>query len=500
MAAPRLSGRPDVVLLIVDCARAAGPDDGQPPAPSLVADSPGDFVQFPRAVTGATWSLPSHASIFTGLYPWNHGCHNLSALRLPPQVPTLATRLRAAGYATASFSSNSVLCPGTGLLQGFDFAAWGRWSENILRVGRTDPPHLRRRQDDLPPPPEKGPNFLAAGLASGLRHFPALGAGLSRLADRLGAGPGGGLPPVSSWIEPSVAGWASSLPPDVPAFAAVNLMDLHEPYVPGQRQPGRGGPPPFFSWVPQDGRSYANRKERMAAEWVSELRDLYSRQSAEAAHRVGALWHTLQRLRAGRPILFAVLSDHGQSLGEDGWYFHSHGQPRDELIRVPLAIHFPTRSMAEDARRHQQDWVSLVDLVPTIASVVGGDGFGPLDGTSLLGTPETTVERGVFSVGDGPIRRGSGRAARGAAGSELRAATCVSFVADTRVTVTGHEGGSIVLDRARVGNGSPPSYSSDGPLELATRQAASAVRSMLAAPAEPWSDEVSRRLTTWGYG
>ncbi|MCI4351653.1 MAG: sulfatase-like hydrolase/transferase, partial [Thermoplasmata archaeon] len=59
----------------MDCVRArdfpGGPEPvtGMPTVEALAKES----VQFPRAVSPAPWTIPSHASLFTGLYPWEHG-------------------------------------------------------------------------------------------------------------------------------------------------------------------------------------------------------------------------------------------------------------------------------------------------------------------------------------------------------------------------------------------------------------------------------------------
>src|SRR5262249_43485980 len=75
-------------------------------------------VQFRHAFATAPWTLPSHASLFTGRWP-----HELSAnwkTPLDEQVPTLAGRLSSRGYDTAGFVANLDFCSReTGLGRGF---------------------------------------------------------------------------------------------------------------------------------------------------------------------------------------------------------------------------------------------------------------------------------------------------------------------------------------------------------------------------------------------
>lgn len=65
-------------------------------------------------------TLPSHANMLTGLYPYQHGVRDNSGFRLPDHVPTLATRLKAKGFATAAFVAAYPLDALYGLGRGFD--------------------------------------------------------------------------------------------------------------------------------------------------------------------------------------------------------------------------------------------------------------------------------------------------------------------------------------------------------------------------------------------
>src|ERR1700693_5078851 len=110
--------RPDLLVVVMDCVRASdfpggtSPVPGMPTAEKLVRES----IRFPRAISVAPWTIPSHASLFTGLYPWENGVHMLRELRLDPSVPTLAGMLAKAGYSTFSLSSNGFICPDIGLV------------------------------------------------------------------------------------------------------------------------------------------------------------------------------------------------------------------------------------------------------------------------------------------------------------------------------------------------------------------------------------------------
>jgi arylsulfatase A-like enzyme/Flp pilus assembly protein TadD len=75
---------------------------------------------FTRAIAAAPLTLPSHATILSGLYPTRHGARNNGTSSLPGEVETLAERLKGAGYSTAAFVGAFVLDSRFGLEQGFD--------------------------------------------------------------------------------------------------------------------------------------------------------------------------------------------------------------------------------------------------------------------------------------------------------------------------------------------------------------------------------------------
>ncbi|MFY9717298.1 MAG: sulfatase-like hydrolase/transferase [Thermoplasmata archaeon] len=503
MTNPSRTVPPDVILVIADCARSLNPTDGRPMVEDLVAETPTEFVRFPKAVTAATWSLPSHASLFTGLYPWNHGCHSLAGLPPLMHCPTIAGRLKLAGYSTGSFSGNSVLAPETGLLDGFDFATWGRWSENIFRLSTSNPPHRSAGRSDGSAHRARGQSMLVAGVASTLRHVPAIGFAVTDLVRRLRRGDGGKIPLVSPWIEPAFDAWVGTVPGERRLFSVVNFMDFHEPYVPESsvsRPLGKSIP---FSFVPQDGRSYSHGPEQPPAAWIEQIRDLYSASGRMVGHRIRSLWDTLHRHGRDRNTLFIVTSDHGQSLGEDGWFFHSHGQTEDELTRVPLAIHFPDSTSQAAGETYANDWVSLTDLSPTIAEIAGIGIRGFTDGVSLVNPQGPSSARTVLSAGDGTIGRSMENGGPGRPSHARRTASCAAYSGEREWVVSGN--GPSQFEVRRYATGPPRARLSANAVEhaqesLATTQATRAIVSMLTAAPQIPSADVSRRLATWGYG
>jgi len=112
----------NVLVVTVDTLRADhlgcyGHPDAQTPTIDALAR---DGLRFERATTVSPITLPSHASMFTGLGAPNHGVRHNGTFRLADEHTTLAERYAAAGYDTAAFVSAFVLERRFGLDQGFD--------------------------------------------------------------------------------------------------------------------------------------------------------------------------------------------------------------------------------------------------------------------------------------------------------------------------------------------------------------------------------------------
>jgi arylsulfatase A-like enzyme/Tfp pilus assembly protein PilF len=111
----------NVLLITIDTLRAdaLGSYGGQASTPALdrLAAS---GVRFDFAHAHAVLTLPSHTSILTGQFPFQHGVRDNSGFRLAPDARTAARLLKQAGYATAAFVAAFPLHSRFGLNQGFD--------------------------------------------------------------------------------------------------------------------------------------------------------------------------------------------------------------------------------------------------------------------------------------------------------------------------------------------------------------------------------------------
>jgi len=117
----RDANRPNILLITLDTTRADrigcyGYQQALTPTLDALA---AEGVLFERAYVTAPLTLPSHASLFTGLYPQEHGLINNAIGRLDNGIPTLAETLRRSGYDTSAFVGSFVLDAKFGLNRGF---------------------------------------------------------------------------------------------------------------------------------------------------------------------------------------------------------------------------------------------------------------------------------------------------------------------------------------------------------------------------------------------
>lgn len=134
--------RPNVVLISIDTLRsdrlpAYGYDAVETPAIDRLA---AEGVLFERAFTHVNVTLPSHASLFTGLLPPEHGVRDNAGYRLSDGIPTLAAELGRHGYATGGFVSSYVLRAWTGIDRGFDVYDDGVRFETGRQLGELQRP------------------------------------------------------------------------------------------------------------------------------------------------------------------------------------------------------------------------------------------------------------------------------------------------------------------------------------------------------------------------
>ena len=319
----------------------------------------GRGVRCDRAFATSSWTLPSHASMFTGRWPHQLGVDWNSPMR--SDVPTLAERLAALGYETAGFVANLDYCGReTGLARGFarfeDFPI--KFRDIFIRqmaLGRRL--ILRERVVALNTLLE---NTFGRSFGLSLRSNEHLKTG----HDVNGA--------FLDWFD----GRHSRRRP---FFAFLNLNDAHTPYeVPEDSVVGFGMRPTSES----DLKTLANwtslTREKLSPRDVQLATDVYDDAIAALDRRLGELLGELERRGVLDETLVIVTADHGEHLGDHGLYFHGCSLYR-ELVQVPLVI------VGKDlpAGRRVAESLSLRDIPATIVDLLGLEPDTLLRGRSL---------------------------------------------------------------------------------------------------------------------
>jgi arylsulfatase A-like enzyme len=325
-------GAPDVVVIVLDTVRAENVSTygyRRPTAPALDALA-AEGALFLDATAPSTWSMPSHASLFTGRYPSGHGAHSEHHY-LDARFPTLADALQLGGYETYCFTSNAWISDGLGLTRGF------AWQDESLRA--------------------RG----GAGLGFSFIH---------RLLDRLGlqeADKGGGVV-VSRFEE-----WAHARPADArPAFVFLNFIEAHFPY---HQLPHdalyRFTDLPYTALRTLSldllGQQFGG-PGRPVEEAAQPARDMYDGGIVYTSELLGRVVEALRARGTLDRTVLVVLADHGEVLGERAGFFGHGPSLYQETIGVPLLVRYPPRIPA-GARVATP--VSTVGVFATVLDLAG---------------------------------------------------------------------------------------------------------------------------------
>ncbi|WP_331233266.1 sulfatase [Natronorarus salvus] len=319
-----MSDQQDVLFVVLDSVRKDrvslfGHDRETTPALDALARR---ATVFENAYAPAHWTLPSHASMFSGRYPSEHGATTGFAdrtTRLPAGLETLAEGLSDVGYRTAGFSNNPWVGRLTGLDRGFDeFVEWDlEISSEAGAPIHTGDDRRRSRWHTWIGRAAKQPAFLL--------KRPFFTASLVERASR--------------WVETTATDPA-------PTFTFLNLMEAHSPYFPpADAFRALDIPPPSSRLEPRllNTRLLAyvlgradldpDRRERVLQYYDAALRY----QDA----KLHDLLETLAAVDTFEETLVIVCSDHGKTLGE----FDRSADPvhyvRDVTTNVPLVVKHP---------------------------------------------------------------------------------------------------------------------------------------------------------------
>jgi arylsulfatase A-like enzyme len=492
------------IVVVFDALRASDFPGGVDPVPGMPCSEQlrrESFV-FPNSVSVTPWTIPAHASLFTGLYPWEHGAHAKKNLVLDASIPKLPDFLRPFGYRSLMLSANTLICPRFGLVSGFDDASWGGWWESYVRRVRQDSPPCSfnevKREAALLDRFRDGPlGKLAINSTEAFYRFPAFFDSLDRIHQRLRYPEDARDLSVAPWIEPALKSWISRQPRDSPLLIMINLVDTHEPYF---TPPGltRG----LSGWwdyakVRQDFVSCISGEWVPSTEELRVLRELYRCMVRNSDRRLDAIVKVFQEAgRWDRTGLF-VTSDHGQAFGEHGELFHLNGVI-DPMLRIPLWYRPPGGTGGPVTAK---GWASIIDVAPTIVEEVDSGNIGRFpSAVPLMNLVDKTRESPVFAMSDGLVWNHLKNALPGSRRSEFDRIRVVAYRSrwKTILDVTRNEIAAFDLE---TDPGEDHNLWEGGQIALAPQISASrAIGEQIShSPSIELDKDVADRLRSWGY-
>jgi arylsulfatase A-like enzyme len=345
--------RPNIVLISIDTLRAdhlglyGYPRDTSPHLQEFARAA----VTFERAYSNSPWTLPSHASIFTGLDPFAHGALSHES-RLSEVHVTVAERLRDDGYTTGAFVGalpSDFIGARRGLDQGFGFYR------------------------HVPYPARLALGFVPYHLNLFYRQ----------LFDRWLGRAGRQVDTALRWLAGG---------PSEPFFLFLHFWDVHSRFG---RHPYEAPKPYFDRFCPGALDDYDGCRGDLCASYrllemvegdeplprpdeLEKIRCLYDGTVAYVDEQLARLFAGMDALGLGDRSVVVVTSDHGEG-------FIEHGSPlhftlHDEVLKVPLVIRLPGGARGKRAQGNAE----LMDLAPTLLELAGVDADPLMQGESLV--------------------------------------------------------------------------------------------------------------------
>jgi len=302
-------------------------------------------VLFENLTAAASWTVPSHMSMFTALYPSVHGVVNFTR-QLGKGVPTLAGCLAENGYLTAAFVTGPILNHFFGFNRGFQ-------SYDDYSVNRAfgDVASLSRMRDA----------YDKQQLSWG-----------STVLDQVVTNP-----VITNLATKWLTAHSQS---NENFFLFLHYWDCHYDYKP---------PPPFDRKFDPDykgketGRDISQREadivKYISAMDLAHMVALYDGDIAETDEEVGKILQLLQHLRLSEKTLVIVLSDHGEAFLEHGKIRHGNSL-YEEALHAPLIMRLPG---VIPAGKRIVGNVSHVDLMPTVLGLLKIEGPLQTQGVDL---------------------------------------------------------------------------------------------------------------------
>jgi arylsulfatase A-like enzyme len=326
------AARSHVLFLSVDTLRAdtLSFDGYDRPTTPFVDSLLARGLYFERALAPIARTTASLASALSGLYPQRHGVRRLWD-HLPDRVVWLPALARDAGYRTLAIISNHILTRERGLDRGFEVYDFG---------------------DDA-----RDAAATTAAALSALREID---------------------PAERTFL------WVHFIDPHVPYYPAPETARAFDPEYDGPyllhfgQAPGAIGRRAYPAELGKEAAVFGNELSARVNEHVQRL---YAADVRATDDGIRELLEAIEPPLERWTVVFAA--DHGEDLGEHDYYYNHGDYVWNPGLHVPLAVVMPEGDPLARAGR-VGDWVSLVDVMPTLAELLGVEVPAGLDGRSLL--------------------------------------------------------------------------------------------------------------------
>ncbi|WP_179233614.1 sulfatase-like hydrolase/transferase [Halorubrum ezzemoulense] len=390
----------NIILLVWDACRTDYISNHAPTLTELADQG----IFFENAISSATWSLPSHASLVTGVYPHEHGVTGVTdSLQTSPLLDTLSER----GYTCYGFSPNSFASASHNFDLGFDHFEFTKY---LARSDGINPAQYYRAFTD------SKDGSVRSGLRIGSRVYQDLVASITDPEVRLTSSLVNFCVAVSYQTHEAVPGVSRLLPPLVkqagirpseinthkiesvieaeadsedPFFIFANYTDTHYPYIPPTEiQSEILSPPLDRAELIAINEEYAQEWEFMKKEIagsgvpkpiLEKVRRLYAGEVRSTDRHLARILSVLKSNGIADDTVIVVTADHGENLGEscviDGPRMGHLATVSDRVTHVPLVVSAP------DA-----DETTVSKLVPlkNIRYLIESLAFGETGSTNLV--------------------------------------------------------------------------------------------------------------------
>lgn len=363
---------PNVLVIVWDTVRADrlsvyGYD--RPTTPRIAKWAEGARV-YEEARSPGIWTLPAHASLFTGLPPESTGADE-RWIWLDGQHTTMSEWFGEHGYDTFAFAANTLLSADTNLVQGFD-TQWNTFKGRIAPMARAMTQEKlipRDVSNELTPgwvPPEHGETNAMWKRAVFKEAAPLISGGFLK------------------WIDERES--------EEPFFAFLNLMEAHTPRIPtmeGRRQVMDDEELIELGLTTDAGHIalhfYNFGKHDYSDREIQAINGVYDAALVDLDNATADLFAALDERGILDDTIVVLTADHGENLGDHHLFNHRFAL-YESLLHVPLIIRYPKGMKAGRV----EDPVTTLDVFATLTDLAGID-TPDITSQSLLSGKRTPV-------------------------------------------------------------------------------------------------------------